>query len=370
MLNFTWWVNRKDAQGNNIFEGGFLGLDNIGVFDRSAALPTGGFIEQSDGTAWMAMYCLSLLAIALELAVKDPAYNDVAIKFAEHFIYIAHALADIGDNSDCLWDEQDGFFYDVLHMPDNTQESLRVRSMVGLIPLLAVEAFNADVLARVPDFERRIQWFLKHKPNIAANVAHIGENMHQPRIMFSLVNEDKLNRVLKRLLDESEFLGPHGIRALSRYHKEHPYQLTHDGITYTVDYEPAESTSGLFGGNSNWRGPVWFPVNYLIIEALQRYDIVLGPGYTIEFPTGSGNQHTLAEVAAEISRRLTRTFLRDDNGNRPVYGGMETFQKDPRWGDNISFHEYFHGDNGAGLGASHQTGWTALVAKLISQSGE
>jgi hypothetical protein len=369
LLNFTWWVNRKDAQGNNIFEGGFLGLDNIGVFDRSAPLPTGGFIEQSDGTAWMAMYSLSLLAIALELSIKDPTYNDVAVKFAEHFIYIAHALTDIGPDSDSLWDDRDGFFYDVLHLPDNSQEKLRIRSLVGLIPLLAVEAFDADVLARVPDFHRRIQWFLKHKPGIAKNVAHIAGDMQRERILFSLVDADKLRKILARMLDQAEFLGPHGIRALSRFHKDHPYIFNYNGMTYRVDYEPAESTSGLFGGNSNWRGPVWFPVNYLLIEALQRYDYVLGPGFTIEFPTGSGNQHTLAEVAAELSRRLTRTFLRDENGNRPVYGGMETFQKDPRWGDNILFHEYFHGDNGAGIGASHQTGWTALVAKLISQSG-
>ena len=368
LLNFTWWVNRKDEQGNNIFEGGFLGLDNIGVFDRSAPLPIGGYVEQSDGTAWMAAYCLDLLAIALELARNDRTYEDVATKFAEHFIYIAHALTDIGDDSDCLWDETDGFFYDVLRLPDGTQVPLRVRSIVGLMPLLAVAAFDADTLGRVPDFTRRLHWFLSHKKSLTADVAHIAENMQRETVLFSLLSAERLRRVLQRMLDPEEFLSPYGIRALSRYHKDHPYVLRLHGLDMekTVEYAPAESQTGLFGGNSNWRGPVWLPINFLLIEALRKYDAAYGPAFTVEYPTRSGNHHTLGEIATDLSRRVTHLFLRDQTGQRPIYGGTETFQNDPHWRDLITFNEYFHGDNGAGLGASHQTGWTALVATLLS----
>jgi hypothetical protein len=370
LLNFTWWVNRKDQTGNNIFEGGFLGLDNIGIFDRSAPLPTGGYIEQSDGTAWMAMYCLEMLAIALELTRVDPTYEDVALKFAEHFVYIAHALTDIGADSVEMWDEEDGFFYDVLHLPNGASHRLKVHSMVGLIPLFAVESLSSEVLARVPDFFKRFNWFLTNKPHLARNVAHLDEQMMEKRALFSILTPERLRRVLRRVLDPEEFLSPYGIRSLSRYHKNHPLVLHANGSEYRVDYTPAESTNRMFGGNSNWRGPLWFPMNYLLIEALQRYDYVYGEDFTVEFPTGSGEYHTLGHVARDLSKRLTRLFLRDENGRRPIYGATETFQTDPHWRDHLLFHEYFHGDNGAGLGANHQTGWTALVAKLIAQSGE
>ena len=372
MINFTWWVNRKDAEGNNIFEGGFLGLDNIGVFDRSAVLPTGGFIEQCDGTSWMAMYCLNMLAIALELARFDPTYQDVATKFAEHFVYIAHAINNRAEDGAYLWNEEDGFYYDVLHLPDGCHLPLKVRSVVGLVPLFAVEAFHKDVLMSAPDFLRRIRWFTQHRPDLCERVAHLAEENMAERILFSIVDEDRLRRILGPMLDENEFLGPYGIRALSRYHKEHPYVLpipANDG-EHRVDYEPAESSNGLFGGNSNWRGPVWFPMNYLIIESLQRFHFVLGDSFKVEFPTGSGHEMTLGAVSAELSRRLSRTFERDEHGRRPVFGGTELFQTDPHWRDHLLFFEYFHGDNGAGLGASHQTGWTGLVAKLLEQSGE
>jgi len=377
LLNFTWWVNRKDAEGNNIFAGGFLGLDNIGVFDRSAPLPTGGTIDQSDGTSWMAMYCLNLLAIALELARWDTTYQDVALKFAEHFVYIAHAMTNIGDDDFDLWDEEDGFFYDVLRLPagdgrpDGQRLPLKIRSMVGLIPLFAVEAFDPDVLDRLPVFKRRLDWFLRNKPDLSQGVAYITQHGQVGRGLFSIVNEDRLRRILGRLLDEDEFLSPYGIRSLSRYHRDHPYILPIPGEQHhRVDYEPAESTMGVFGGNSNWRGPIWFPVNYLLIESLQRYDYVFGRDFKIEFPTGSGAFLTLGAVASELSRRLTHLFLKDANGHRAVYGNSARFQTDPHFRDHVLFHEYFHGDTGEGLGASHQTGWTALVAKLIQQSGE
>jgi hypothetical protein len=379
LINFTWWVNRKDREGNNVFEGGFLGLDNIGVFDRSAPLPTGGFIEQADGTAWMAMYCLNMLAIALELARTDPTYEDVATKFAEHFIYIAHALNNVGSEDVPLWDEEDGFYYDILHLPD-TDESplpdgsrcarLRTRTIAGLVPLFAVEAFDGDVLASVPDFARRMDWFVSHKPELCRDVANIARRGKHERALFSLVGKERLRRVLSRVLDETEFLSPHGVRSLSRYHQDHPFIMMAGGTEFRVDYAPAESNTALFGGNSNWRGPVWFPLNYLLIEALQKYDYAYGDDFKIEVPTGSGNWMNLWEVAAELSRRLTRLFLRDTNGRRPIYGDIDLFQTDPHWRDHVQFFEYFHGDNGAGLGASHQTGWTALVAKLIAQSGD
>jgi hypothetical protein len=369
LLNFTWWVNRKDAEGMNIFQGGFLGLDNIGVFDRSAPLPTGGFLEQSDGTSWMGMYCLNMLAIALELARENPAYDNVASKFFEHFVHIALAMNQRGPGGIQLWDNHDGFYYDVLHLPNGDRHYLKVRSLVGLIPLLAVATFEQDVVDRLPGFKRRMQWFIDNHPDVCA---HFGTSETEKglRGLLSLVNRSQLERVLRCLLDESEFLSPHGIRAISRFHKDNPYILHVNGREHRVDYEPAESSTALFGGNSNWRGPVWFPINFLMIEALQKFHHFYGDTLTVELPTGSGRQASLWQAAAEVSRRLTRIFLRSSDGHRPVYGGLEKFQNDPYWRDLIYFHEYFHGDNGAGIGASHQTGWTGLVAKLIEQSGE
>jgi hypothetical protein len=370
MLNFTWWVNRKDAEGRNVFQGGFLGLDNIGVFDRSAPLPTGGHIEQSDGTSWMGMYCLNMLAIALELAQEDPAYEDVASKFWEHFIYIAYAMNNLGDEGIELWDDADGFYYDVLHLPDGNHFPLKVRSMVGLIPLFAVETMEPELLNRLPSFKRRLEWFIDNRPDLIRNLACMRTPGRGERRLLSIVDRDRLRLVLRYMLDETEFLAPHGIRALSRVHHAHPYTLAVNGIEHRVDYEPAESSTGLFGGNSNWRGPIWFPVNYLLIESLQKFHYYLGEDYKVECPTGSGQMLTLAEVAAELSRRLSRIFLRGTDDRRPLYGGAEQFQRDPHWRDLLLFHEYFHGDNGAGIGASHQTGWTGLVAKLLQQSGE
>lgn len=370
LLNFTWWVNRKDPDGMNVFEGGFLGLDNIGVFDRSAPLPTGGHIEQSDGTSWMGMYSLNMLAIALELAKEDHAYEDVASKFFEHFVYIAHAMHDMGGEGLALWDDQDGFYYDVLHLPNGERYPLKVRSMVGLIPLFAVQALEPQIIDRLPGFKRRMQWFLDNHPDVPEHIEGTRSSGHGVRRLLSLANRTRLERVARYLLDETEFLSPHGIRALSKVHQKHPYELTVDGHVHRVDYEPAESSTGLFGGNSNWRGPIWFPLNYLLIEALQKFHNYFGDEMKVECPVGSGNMANLWEVATEISRRLNRIFLRDEHGRRPVFGGSEKFQQDPHWRDLIPFHEYFHGDNGAGIGASHQTGWTGLVAKLIEQSGE
>ena len=370
LLNFTWWVNRKDAEGMNIFQGGFLGLDNIGVFDRSSELPTGGHIEQSDGTSWMAMYTLNLLAIALELASEDSAYEDVASKFWEHFLHIAAAMNNLGQDGIDLWNEEDGFFYDVLHLPDGTHFPLKVRSMVGLIPLFAVETLEPDLLQKLPDFKRRLEWFIDNRPDLTKSVACMRTPGSQERRLLSIVNQDRLRRVLSVMLDEREFLSPYGVRALSRFHSERPYTLGVNGTVHRVDYEPAESLTGLFGGNSNWRGPIWFPPNFLIIEALQKYHHYLGDDFRVECPTGSGQMMTLWEVAAEISRRLSHIFLRGRDERRPVYGNIEKFQSDPHWRDLVLFHEYFHGDNGAGIGASHQTGWTGLVTKLMQQSGE
>ncbi|MDV2502869.1 MAG: glucosidase [bacterium] len=364
LLNFTWWVNRKDAEGKNIFQGGFLGLDNIGVFNRGEPLPTGGHIEQADGTSWMAMYSLNLLAIALELARENPAYEDVASKFWEHFIYIAHAMNNL------LWDETDGFYYDVLHLPDGGHLPLKVRSIVGLIPLFAVETVDPELLDRLPDFKRRMEWFINHRPDLTQDCACMRTSGQEGRRLLAVVDPDRLRRVLNVMLDEREFLSPYGIRSLSQHHRGHPYTYTVNGMEYRVDYEPGESSTSLFGGNSNWRGPVWFPVNFLIIESLQKFHYYLGDDYTVECPTGSGQMLTLWEVAAELSRRLTRLFLRGSDGRRPVYGDATKFQSDPHWQDLVLFYEYFHGDTGAGLGASHQTGWTALVAKLLQQSGE
>ena len=370
LLNFTWWVNRKDAAGMNIFEGGFLGLDIIGVFDRSAPLPTGGYIEQSDATSWMAMYTLNLLTIAFELARDNPVYEDVASKFWEHFLRISHAMNNIAGGGQGLWDETDGFFYDVLHLPTGDRCPMRVRSFVGLIPLFAVDSIELEVLGRCPNFENRLQWFIEHRPDLTLDVASMEIPGLGDRRLLSLVTPSQLRNILKVMLDESEFLSPYGIRALSRRHLEHPYELTVDGVKYKVDYEPGESSTSLFGGNSNWRGPIWIPVNYLIIESLQKYHHYLGDDYKVEMPTGSGVMMTLWDVAAELSKRLTRIFLQGTDGRRPVHGDFDKYATDPNWRDLPLFYEYFHGDDGSGLGASHQTGWTGLVAKLLQQSGE
>jgi hypothetical protein len=370
LLNFTWWVNRKDPEGSNLFEGGFLGLDNIGVFDRSRPLPLAGHIEQSDGTSWMAMYTLNLLAMAMELASTDPAYEDIASKFWEHFLHIANAMSNRGDATLCLWDDSDGFYYDVLHTADGARVPLRVRSMVGLVPLFAVETIEPRLLSRLTAFRRRMNWFLENRPDLTRNVASMEEPGRGARLLMSVVDRSQLESILRVMLDEAEFLSPYGIRALSRVHKDHPYMLRIDGADHLVDYEPGESTNALFGGNSNWRGPIWFPVNYLLIESLQKYHYYYGDDFKVECPTGSGQMMTLWEVAAEISRRLSLLFLRGSNGRRPVFGSNDTFQQSEHWRDLVPFHEYFHGDTGAGLGASHQTGWTAIVAKLLQQSGE
>ncbi len=370
LLNFTWWVNRKDAEGMNIFQGGFLGLDNIGVFDRSAPLPTGGYLEQSDGTSWMAMYTLNLLAIALELAKEEPCYEDVASKFWEHFIYIANAMSHRGHDGMGLWNQEDGFFYDVLRLPDGRHFPMKVRSMVGLIPLFAVETLEPELLERLPGFKRRLEWFVENRPDLTANIACMVTPGRGLRRLLSIVNENQLRSILKYMLDENEFLSPYGIRALSRYHREHPYVLPVNGMDHRVDYEPGESSTGLFGGNSNWRGPVWFPVNFLLIESLQKFHHYLGDGFQVEFPARSGQWMSLWEVAAELSRRLNDLFLRNRDGRRPVFGNLNKFQADPHWRDLVLFHEYFHGDDGRGGGASHQTGWTGLLTKLMQQSGE
>jgi Mannosylglycerate hydrolase MGH1-like glycoside hydrolase domain/Glycosyl hydrolase family 63 C-terminal domain len=370
MLNFTWWVNRKDADGMNIFQGGFLGLDNIGVFDRSAPLPTGGYIEQSDGTSWMAMYTLNLLSIALELATEEPCYEDVASKFWEHFIYIANAMSHRGDEHMGLWNEEDGFFYDVLKLPDGNQFPMKIRSMVGLIPLFAVETLEPEVLNSLPDFKRRLEWFIDNRSDLTANLACMRTEGMGDRRLLSIAGAEQLRSILKFMLDEREFLSPYGIRALSQFHRDHPYKLSAQGTEHRVDYEPGESSTGLFGGNSNWRGPIWFPVNYLLVESLQKFHHYFGDDFKVEFPTGSGRMLTLWDVAGELSRRMTNIFLQDQNGRRPVFGNLEKFQTDPHWRDLVLFHEYFHGDSGAGVGASHQTGWTGVVTKLMQQSGE
>ena len=370
MLNFTWWVNRKDAEGMNVFQGGFLGLDNIGVFDRSAPLPTGGHLEQSDGTAWMAMYTLNMLAIALELASENPVYEDVASKFWEHFLYIANAMSHRGDGEESMWNDEDGFFYDVLHLPNGERKPMKVRSMVGLIPLFAVQTLEPELLDKLPGFKRRLDWFVENRPDLTANTACMKTPGAGERRLLSIVDADKLRQSLRYMLDESEFLSPYGIRALSRFHRDNPYILHVNGTEHRVDYQPAESSTSLFGGNSNWRGPIWFPLNFLLVESLQKFHHYFGDSFKVEFPTGSGNMLTLEQVSGEISRRLNSVFLRGQDGLRPVAGDLEIFQRDPHWNNLVLFHEYFHGDNGSGVGANHQTGWTALVAKLLVQSGE
>jgi hypothetical protein len=371
IINFTWWANKKDEMGNNVFQGGFLGLDNISVFDRSAPLPTGGHIDQSDGTAWMGFYSLALLKISLELAKEEPAYQDTASKFFEHFLRIARAMTGDYRRGLSLWNEEDGFFYDALHLPDGSHISLKVRSLVGLMPLLAVDTLEHDLVESQPVFKRRMNWFFKNRIYLrdSGDVACVKSPGEHSRRLLSIVNRDRLVKVLKHMLDENEFLSPYGIRSVSKFHQDHPYTFNADGQSYSINYQPAESRSGLFGGNSNWRGPIWFPINYLLIESLQKFNHYYGDSLKVECPTGSGRMMNLGEVATELSRRLIKMFLRNGDGERPIYGGQRIFQDDPHWRDHILFNEYFHGDNGAGLGASHQTGWTGLVSKLIQQSG-
>jgi hypothetical protein len=371
LMTFTWWVNRKDPFGNNVFQGGFLGLDNIGLFDRSATLPMGGHLNQSDGTSWMGVYALNMMAIALELAQHSISYEDIASKFFEHFLYISDAMNSTEHGREHgLWHEEDGFYYDVLALPNGCEVPLRVRSMVGLIPLMAVEVIEPETFERLPEFTKRAKWFVENRPDLCNNITCLHQRGVAQRALLSIVSAEQLRRLLKRMLDESEFLSPHGIRSVSRYHKDHPYALDLGGMAYSIDYEPAESTTGLFGGNSNWRGPVWFPLNYLLIEALQKFHYYYGDGFKVECPTGSGNMMHLWEVGSELSHRLMDIFVRDGLGRRAVFGGNERFQSDEHWHDYVPFYEYFNGETGAGLGASHQTGWTGLVAKLLHQCGE
>jgi glycogen debranching enzyme len=370
LLNFTWWVNRKDDEGNNVFEGGFLGLDNIGVFDRNTELPNGGHLEQSDGTSWMAMYCLNMLAIALELAKEDKVYESVASKFFEHFVYISDAMNNLGNENTELWNERDGFYYDVLHLPDEKNIPIRLRSMVGLIPLFAVETVEAEWLDNLPEFKKRTEWFLKNRADLTDDIACLQEPGRENRRLLAAVNTERLRHILRTMLSETEFLSDYGIRALSRHYKTNPYVIDIGGSHFEVAYEPGESHTGMFGGNSNWRGPIWMPVNYLLIEALQKFDFYYGDRFKIEFPTGSGKLLTLWEVSQELARRLSNIFLKSADGTRAVFGNAEKFQTDAHWRDYILYYEYFHGDKGCGLGASHQTGWTGLIAKLLQQTGE
>jgi hypothetical protein len=365
LLNFTWWVNQKDTEGNNIFEGGFLGLDNIGVFDRSNPLPTGGYIEQADGTSWMAMYSLNMLRMSLELAVHKPVYQHTATKFLEHFLYIAGALNNIGNTGVPLWDDEDNFYYDLLHLPNGSTTRLKIRSMVGLIPFFAVETLKKEALDKLPFFRERLEFFLKKRPDLASNVSRFDEPGEKDTRLLSLLRGFRMKMVLKRMLDESEFLSDYGVRALSKFHKDTPYNYHFNGMTFSVSYLPAESDSGLFGGNSNWRGPIWFPVNYLIIESLLKFYSYYGDEFKIEYPTGSNHFITIKEVAAELSKRMMKLFTKDEEGKRAVYNFSPFLQTDPHFRDYVLFYEYFHGDDGSGIGANHQTGWTGLIADMI-----
>jgi hypothetical protein len=362
LLNFTWWVNRKDADGNNIFSGGFLGLDNIGVFDRSRPLPTGGSLQQADGTAWMGAYCLTMLSMALELAQSRPAYEDMASKFFEHFIAICESINSLGGNG--LWDEEDGFYYDQL-MVDGHSDPLRTRSLVGLLPLIAVQTLEEEHIKNLTGFRKRLDWFLKYRPELAERItiSRAGGHSH---LLLAMPSKERLIRALRYLLDENEFLSPYGIRSLSKVHREHPYIYRFDGHEYRVDYVPGEGNSYLFGGNSNWRGPIWFPINYLLIEALERYHLFYGDAFKVEFPTGSGVFKNLQEVASDLARRLEDLFLADEKGRRPCHGGDDHYATSEHWKDLLLFYEYFHGDTGRGCGASHQTGWTGLIARIIA----
>jgi hypothetical protein len=367
MLNFNWWVNRKDPEGRNVFAGGFLGLDNIGVFDRSSPLPTGGYLDQADGTAWMAFYCQNMLEIALILAEDDSIYEEVAYRFVEHFVWIAYAMDRMGKHHDEMWDSEDGFFYDLLHLPNGQAMRLKVRSMVGLLPLCATTVLEPGRAKRHVRLMELLELFRKRHPEMLKQIAPVEEQFvgYANRRLLTLCNKEKMDRILAYMLDENEFFGPYGIRSLSRYHLDHPFVFHHGGQEFKVQYLPAESNTGMFGGNSNWRGPVWMPVNGLLIRALMNLYQFYGDDYKVECPTGSGTYMTLYEVAREIASRLSNIFLRDASGRRPAYGGIHKLQEDPHWKDYILFHEYFHGDNGAGLGASHQTGWTGLVARTL-----
>jgi hypothetical protein len=369
LVNFTWWLNRKDRSGNNVFEGGFLGLDNIGVFDRSSPLPTGGHLEQADGTAWMVFFSQQMLRISVELAMHYPSYQEFVIKFFEHTMWIAGAMDRMGERQDKMWDEEDGFFYDVLRLPNGQAFRLKVRSMVGLLPLAAVAIFEEGSLEKMPMAAKRIQEFMDRHPELRVNLHMPGTPGLAGRRMLATVNEEKLRRILEKMLDENEFFGPHGIRALSRYHLDHPFVFGLSGQEYRVSYLPGDSDSGMFGGNSNWRGPVWMPVNFLLYLSLMRLGAYYGDSFKVECPTGSGKHLTLFDVGLMLGERLISTFVRDSSGRRPVFGGTEKFQTDPHWRDNVLFYEYFHGDNGAGIGASHQTGWTGCIARIIQGNG-
>jgi hypothetical protein len=365
LLNFTWWVNKKDHNGNNIFQGGFLGMDNIGVFDRNAKLPTDGFIEQSDGTSWMAMFTLNMLRISLELSKENPVYQNMATKFFEHFLYIAGAMTNVANEGINLWDDEDEFFYDVLHTADHSRMKLKVRSMVGLIPLFAVEVLDEELFQANPEFTIRLEWFLKYRPDLANLISRWEQRGFHKRHLLSLLRGHRMKKLLKRMLDKQEFLSDFGIRALSKMHEQHPFVFRTNGHTFSAHYVPGESDSSMFGGNSNWRGPIWFPVNFLLIESLQRFHHYYGDDFKVEHPTGSGNMLTLHEIADDLSARLVRIFKRGKDGRRPVNGNYKLLDEDPHFKKYINFYEYFHGDNGRGVGASHQTGWTGLVAKLI-----
>jgi hypothetical protein len=369
VINFTWWVNRKDEGGNNLFQGGFLGLDNISVFDRSSDLPTGGHIEQADGNAWMAFFSQRMFQIAIELALHDPLYEDFAVKFFHHTMWISGAMDRVGEHHDEMWDEEDGFFYDVLRLPDGHSTRLKVRSLVGLLSLMSVTVFPGETLKKLPRLKKEIEEFKIRHPELMNNIHLTTKPGINDRLKLSILNEDKLRRVLSRMLDESEFLSDYGIRSLSRYHLEHPYYYNHGGESFKVGYVPGDSTSGMFGGNSNWRGPIWMPVNLLLIRALLQYYAYYGDSFTVEYPTGSGEYLSLYDVAECVSERIVSIFLKDTSGRRPLYGGSEKFQTDPHWRDLILFYEYFNGDDGSGIGASHQTGWTACVARMIQMLG-
>ncbi len=365
LLNFTWWVNRKDTQNRNIFQGGFLGLDNIGIFDRSSGLPGYGSVEQADATSWMAMYCLNLMRISIELAKNNPTYQDMASKFFQHFLYIAGAMANIADRGINLWNEEDEFFYDVLNLDQKYDKQIKIRSMVGLIPLFAVEVLEPDQVNSLPEFAERLSWFLNYRKDLASLVSRWHIPGKGERRLLSLLRGHRMKRLLYRMLDETEFLSDYGVRSLSKYYKDHPYSMNLGNNSYAINYEPAEAETGLFGGNSNWRGPVWFPANFLIIESLQRFDHYYGDEFKVEYPTGSGKYFTLQEIATELTERLIKLFTRNPEGKRPVYGKNDKLQNDPHFKDYILFYEYFNGDTGEGLGASHQTGWSGLIAKLL-----
>src|SRR5262249_45313915 len=367
MQNFNWWVNRKDPSGKNLFAGGFLGLDNIGVFDRSASLPTGGHLDQADGTAWMGFFFQNMLKIAFIFTEDDSVYEDIAFPFLEHFLLITNAMDRIGENHDEMWDTEGGFFYDLLHFPNGDAMRLKVRSMVGLLPLCASTVFEGRVLAQHPRMLELVEMFKKRHPELLKHIAPADEKFvgYDSRRLLSVCNKQKVEKILAYMLDENEFFGPYGIRSMSKYHLEHPFIFQFEGQEYKVQYLPAESNTGMFGGNSNWRGPVWMPVNVLLIRALLNLFQFYGDEFKVECPTGSGKYMTLFEVAGELARRLSSIFMRDENGKRPVYGGTKKFQEDPHWKDYILFYEYFHGDNGAGLGASHQTGWTGVIARSL-----